>query len=467
MNHIIDYYNRRKKRLARRGIRFDWERPSEDYDWITINGVHTPIDDGGNIAGGAGGKFKGNKYTGAKMQRSKKRQAKVSGGSASFKLDRNKIKSKKLLKDVDNYAKEHDGQLPDKDTMADITGLHYAAAKMKLRKIQDDFKKKYGFHKTNLAESAGSFERRIEDAKKNRDTFEKTDPEWERWNERIEQAQLHLQEYYNDPEYEAHKKDYDRLKKAVEAADSARQDAKAFLVNKGRKFKTAEDAANWLEVSGWISDSSYNTQYPTQYGRLPSVSIDSMSPKFAGGICEAIGQFQNKFSKLSNVLTAVSLIDMWPGEMGGYDPETSRMEFASSYYSLNDMHRGEDSYNENVRKGHFPKGTTTYSVPFHEMTHAVEDKINDYDRNNEGKLGGRKVSDIVLERVSKRLNLMPAETKAKVSRYAMREYPTRPEYANVEFLAEAISEAYTSESPREVARLAAEEFEKIYHEIFD
>ena len=140
MNHIIDDYNRRKKRLARRGIRLDWERPSEDYDWITINGVHTPIDDGGNIAGGAGGKFKGNKYTGSKMQRSKKRQAKVSSGS-SFKLDKKSIKNKRLLKDVNDYAKAHDGQLPDRETMDEFSSLNFGAARLKLKKVQDAYNK--------------------------------------------------------------------------------------------------------------------------------------------------------------------------------------------------------------------------------------------------------------------------------------------------------------------------------------
>ena len=71
---IKEYKLRRANRLLERmdSARYDYDRPTDDYDWITIRGQHTPIEDG-NIAGGIGGKFKGQKYTGTKMQQSKKR----------------------------------------------------------------------------------------------------------------------------------------------------------------------------------------------------------------------------------------------------------------------------------------------------------------------------------------------------------------------------------------------------------
>ena len=75
---IKEFKLRRAERLQQRAdsARYDYDRPTDDYDWITIKGQHTPIDDG-NIVGGVGGKFKGKKYTGSKMTQSKKRLAKL------------------------------------------------------------------------------------------------------------------------------------------------------------------------------------------------------------------------------------------------------------------------------------------------------------------------------------------------------------------------------------------------------
>ena len=75
---ITEYKKRRTNRLLQRAdsARYDYDRPTDDYDWITIGGQHTPIDDG-HIVGGIGGKFKGKQYTGSKMQQSKKRLARL------------------------------------------------------------------------------------------------------------------------------------------------------------------------------------------------------------------------------------------------------------------------------------------------------------------------------------------------------------------------------------------------------
>ena len=75
---ITEYRRRRANRILQRAdsARYDYDRPTDDYDWITIKGQHTPIDDG-HIVGGVGGKFKGKAYTGSKMQQSKKRVARI------------------------------------------------------------------------------------------------------------------------------------------------------------------------------------------------------------------------------------------------------------------------------------------------------------------------------------------------------------------------------------------------------
>ena len=467
MNPIKAFYNRRNDRLKARGaqVRYDYDRPSEDYDWITINGVHTPIDDAGNISGGAGGKFNGKKYTGSKMQRSKKRQEKVGGGS--FKLDKSKIKSKILADAVKKFEKEN-GRLPDQMDMHELAYLNFGIARNKARKIQSEYRSKYGLSSTNYAEHAEAMEERIKKAEENRDTFERDDPEWERWNTQVERGREHLQQYLDDPDYPKHKKEWDKVKSTVELIDSAREDAKAFLVNKGKNFKSAEEAGAWMEVSGWVKEPAEDKKYPKGYGATPTVSIRNMNRDFAVATAEAIGTFQKAFPKFSGVVSEIALRGMGFGDMGGYQPDIGSVEFASGYFSIDTIAHGRACYDHNVGEGHFPKNTTIDSVPYHEFTHAMEEEMYKFDfRKGKNILGDKRPADVVLDRVSRKLNLLPAETKKKVSKYAEREYWQRPEYVNTEFLAEALSEAYTSPTPRPVAVAAREEFEKLYHEVYD
>ena len=449
-------------------MRFDYSRPSSDYDWITINGVHTPIDESGNIAGGANGKFNGKQYTGSKMQRSKKRQEKVGGASGGFKLDKSKIKSKSLSKAVEKYAKEHNGELPSQLEMHDLAFLNLGASRMKARKIQNEYNRKYGIFTVNQAEAAEKLEKKIEEAYSLRDSFDKDDPEWERWDESINRAKARLQEHLDDPDYEKHKKDWERVKKVVDLIDSSREDAKAFLVNKGREFKTAEEVGAWLEVSGWVRDLDDNKNDPANYGEYRTVSINRMDTKFAGALAETIGTFQKDYPKLKDVVTEIALRGMEVGDMGGFDPGTDGIEFASGFFSMENIGRANRVYEERAKTGHFPKGTTVESVGHHEFTHAMEAVMERYDaRDGKNVLKGMRPADVVLERVCSKLNLIPIEAKVKVSGYALRDYPSRPEYANTEFLAEAMSEAYTSPNPRPVAVAVREEFTRLYHEIYD
>ena len=57
MNSIKRFYKRRNDRLKKRGcdVRFDYDKASEDLQWITINGAHVPINKKGTIVGGAEG----------------------------------------------------------------------------------------------------------------------------------------------------------------------------------------------------------------------------------------------------------------------------------------------------------------------------------------------------------------------------------------------------------------------------
>ena len=462
MDKIKAFYNRRNRRLARRdcGIKHNYDRASDDYDWITINGAHVPINKNGTIVGGAEGEFKGEKYTGSKAEKNSEK--------GSFKLNKSAVKSKTLKKAVSNYEKEHDGQLPGQMEMHDLAYTNLGVARMKARRIQNEYARKYGFFTINHAEQAEWLERKIEEAGPLRDSFDRSDPEWQRWEDNIQKARETLQEHLDDPDYEKHKKDWNKLKGVVEIIDSAKDDAKAFLVNKGKDFKSAEEAGAWIEVSGWVEDPGDDKQNPKEYGTYSNVSIRNMARSFACATAGAIDVFQKKFPKLQAVVTEVALRGMSDGDMGGFDPALCAVEYASGYFSIDMIGRGTRTYEKNVRDGHFPAGTTIDSVPYHEFTHAMEEQFKIYDGNKgKGILGNKRPADVVLERVSKRLNLQPAEAKAKVSIYALREYPERQEYDNAEFLAEALSEAYTSPTPRAVAKAAQEEFEKLYHEIYD
>ena len=467
MDAIREFYNRRNKRLEERGVqvRYDYDRPSEDYDWITINGVHTPIDDAGNISGGAGGKFNGKKYTGSKMQRSKKRTAKVGAGAKKVSLK--DIKGKALQKRLKSYMDEHDGQMPDKDGLHDLSYYAYGHAAIELQKKVDKFRQKYrGASNYNLA-------LRLEETEESRDRLAQmaktADAEDNKFiKERLAEYDKKIDEIKKDPKFTRHEKDWKSLNKAIDAVFDAKQDTKALMYNKGENFGSSLEAQAYLETTGWFPEVSRTDMW--QWDHTSNLDIATMSPKFAGGFATAVDTFRTAFPKLSEdryVLQSLKMGYLDYGSMGGYSPADNGIIFSESYYTPSKIKYGESNYTKDVKSGFHPQGTTLVATAYHEITHAMEYCMKEHDRTGKQALKGRAPSMIIFERVQDRLGDHSYNFKSKVSRYAERSYAGEPDTVDIEFLAEAMAEAYNSKTPRPIAVAVREEWEKLYHEVYD
>ena len=471
---IEQFYKRRNRRLKRRGsdVRFDYARPSEDYDWITINGVHTPIDDNGNISGGAGGKFNGKKYTGSKMQRSKKRTERV--GTGTKKVGVADIKGKGLAKKVQAYMDSHGGEMPDKNTMHSYSYSEYKKARNALEKAREEYSDKY-LGVENLVErierinnnsewnriSLERWEKTLKEAQTEDDTAEATE-EVEYYKDRIAKNDEKVEELKRDPNYTRHEKDYKRVAECARDVKRAMEDNAQFMFNKGSSFKSPEEVGAYLDASGWFEPI---TEDDIINRRMTRAYIGDMNINFAVSVADAVDSFGKDFPKMKEVCRSIGTGNPGNGIVGYYSDGSHDIEFSDTYVSKERYAEEKRDYQASVRSGHFPKGTDIGSSAHHEFTHAMENRMQRDDKKNV--LDGKSPSTVVLERVQDKLNDHSIFFKEKVSRYAAKEYPAFPEWKDAEFLAEAMSEAYTSKAPRDIARAVREEFTKLYHEIYD
>ena len=463
---IRQFHKRRAERLRKRGVRFDYDRPSDDYDWITINGVHTPIDEAGTISGGASGKFNGKKYTGTKMQRSKKRQEKVGGSKQTAKVDVNSIKNKRLKSQVEEYVKTHNGELPDKVQMHDYSYSAYDEAIKTMHETWDAFADKYrGVSKKNLAQEVA----RLEETKKSlTETIERHKDDEEAvktLQENIDECDRKITEIKKTRGYKKHESDFNNYMDSIQAVIDAKEDNKAFMYNKGDAFKNVGEVTAYLDTTGFFSETDFDdVRY---WKHVSNISVEGMDKGFAVSMANAAETFRADFPKMNPPAYSLRFGALDYGAIGQYDPDDGSVWFAESYTSAENIKYGEKTYKEGLKSGHHPKGTSFGSSAYHEFVHAMDMRMKKDDRKNI--CGDELPSTILFERVRDKISpgTYPDSFKMKVSKYAARYYPGKSLYDNMEFLAEAMSEAYTSEAPREIARVTKEEFTKLYHEIYD
>ena len=465
MDHVKDFYNRRNERMARRGkdLRFDYDRPSDDYDWITINGVHTPIDDAGNIAGGAGGKFTGKKYTGTKMQRSKKRATKTSGGGLSTAATVRKH-SDHFEKRLEAWKKKNKGNEPDKDALHTISCDAYREAFRDFKREREEFNKCSAYSGGNLALAVAEHERAIEHLEKEmaEDTSGATG-----YKRSIEQYKRIIERTKEDSNYESDKKVYDKMMAAASALEEARVDASEYMYNKGENFKNASEAKAYLEASGWLT--TYNTSFMLRFNRnsLSDINISKGSMKSIASITNAVEAYKTDFPNMKEVIGGLGIVPMKDNSYG-HCKYGNTVELSEKYFEPQRLNGfdAKSEYEHDVKSGFHPKGTTLYSVAYHEIAHAMDHKMVSNDKK--GVLQGAMPSEVVFKRVFEKLGggRYEEEFKESVSRYAERTYPSDPKQDYVEFFAEAMCEAYCSENPRDVARAVREEFTNLYHEIY-
>jgi len=239
------------------------------------------------------------------------------------------------------------------------------------------------------------------------------------------------------------------------------------MYNKGDKFTDASEVAAYIDASGWTEPVSKND---VLYWRKSSnVSIEDMDIRFAVPLANAVETFKGEFPKLTNVASKIRTNFLGPSVLGSYDTDSHEVEFSNQHVSKYHYEEGLNKFKDSIASKFHPPGTDIGYTAYHELVHAMEERmyLDDHDYHGKNVLGSKRPSDVILERVQNKLNDHSLFFKEKVSGYAARTYAGYPERENMEFLAEAMSEAYTSKTPREIAVAVREEFTKLYHEIYD
>lgn len=231
--------------------------------------------------------------------------------------------------------------------------------------------------------------------------------------------------------------------------------------------ETSEDVNDYIRARGYIrGDGESALESDTK------VDIGKMKVDRARALAEQLDKLAEDYPWFNGRFRGLSCDPDDPGTLGSYHPKTGMVNFAEGYYGESGDIEG--TFEKNVASGFHPQGVDYRSIVDHEMTHAMEDIINDTSS------GKQKAADIVMRRVAKRMGLSASPEdqqtiREMVSRYAGHNYGayrdrlgklhTSSKYGkNTEFLAEAMSEARCSENPREVSAMVREEFEKLMRE---
>lgn len=242
-----------------------------------------------------------------------------------------------------------------------------------------------------------------------------------------------------------------------------------------KDIKTVEDANDYLRAKGYFGEGSFDVD--------EKVNLEGMETDLAVSTAQHIDGMFRDYPFLKGHAEGVLCL----GKKDGFHKYEDRIVYAyasgrkvvfsKDYYG--DGSQIKSSFADDVEGRYSPKGVDHNSIVDHEFTHVMEYALNE-------KLGKKRASDIVMRRVAQRFfNLASPEdvrpeheydVRSKVSRYSVENYGTKKDEngnlkyknygMNTEFLAEAISEARCSKTPREVAVMAMEEFNKLAKEVF-
>ena len=190
--------------------------------------------------------------------------------------------------------------------------------------------------------------------------------------------------------------------------------------------KTSEDVAIKIVASGNLkpfAKAVYMEDADVRVARDIGNALD--------GFCEKNPEFKGK---LGNVIVDSDMPENSYGACDGWGD----IRFNPRYMkNLNLLKR---TYQEDVDCGFAPGGTDYRHIFYHELTHQLENVVNDK--------GGLRLSAVVMKKVSKKLGMTAEECQIAVSEYS-KSNSVRGKYA--EWLAESYAEYLTSDSPRKVA----------------
>ena len=242
-----------------------------------------------------------------------------------------------------------------------------------------------------------------------------------------------------------------------------------------RRCRTAQDAIDYVSAKHWFGnwDADLN-EFQNREGieaAMPRPArscygLARLRDECAVNFVKSMDGMFEKYPMLKGCASELDSTMLRPGVYAQVDPRSNVLTLSTSYFG----ERGEEAlkyaWAKDEKASFHPRGLGYESIMTHELTHSLENKIN------AGNSGGKRAADIVMERVSKRLYGddgidHSGDIRKSVSGYAADNKGTRgnTEYgANTEFLAEAMSEAMSSRSPRKVAKMVQEELEGLMKE---
>lgn len=356
-----------------------------------------------------------------------------------------------------------------------------------LKQIEDEY---YGGDESKMLQRAEELKKEAEQAETWDETLrlerearnERNKPnELKKIRERLRDLDFLMEREKNPPSKEELKKLRDDYDSAVSEFDEKRSSYERLTEERRAiarkrfptvsKCKSTDDVEDYLIGKGYYSGVDYDEDYGSE------VNLGRMRVSEAKKIAKRIDGIMKDYPFMVGRTKGIK-VNGNPGRSYAHaDYKKMCVEFGERW--INNPKELAESWEECRRTGFHPD-YEFYGVADHEYIHMVDRAITEKLKE---KGVDRRASDIVAEAVCKRLNdgkrsdEMEDLMRVRVSEYSYENDNVGHENGkvvekreghgvNTEFLAEAVSEARCCKAPREIARMAQEELNKLAKEVF-
>lgn len=425
--------------------------------WITLEeGQHVPLDENGIALGGAGGWAKGKDFSHA-MTSEKKREWEKQGWSPE--------NSRERLEADRQASRKEAGALYDE---FELRKFKYEMLKRSVKSEREDVERR----KQLLAD--------VEKDPSICKQFGYSRPE------DFKRVLLEDLKFYEE-ERKKHEaglpvaeREYNDIRERYWREQIKRNAATRELFKSAEDCKTAKDVQDYLRAKEFFGKSEDDPQERDGRVYFEEGEIDDPA---AVEMAKNVDKFIEEFPFMRDRLDGMECSRHTQQRIGTYayvDSDGTKFKMCPDFWRLEE--KIARAWEEDVKEKFHPPGVSYAAIPLHEYTHAMEHVVN-------RRLGGdKRASDIVMERVCRRLNGGKYSDNDQipvwmaVSKYCYEQNPGvglmygrdgKPygynevkEYGrNTEWLAESMSEALGSKTPRKIARMCKEEFDKLVKEV--
>lgn len=468
----------------------------DDDDWVTINGTHVMLGEGGVAMGG--GKLKGMTFSNAKSQKSggsraahveRITKAKARCDELRPKMERihaadrrNRALREFAEKDVIEARKYEEETKRNVDFAKKMYEEHGQPDRSRedvekeAREARDEARREYAWIRENkwkegvTQDDVMGHEMKMERASKREDRANavlRTRDNYQNAMENHDRAVMMREKREKDLARMGDGKRSEEDQKVVDEYNKAAEERNASVLKLYKSpddCKTSEEATDYLRAQGY---------YDHGHGHFDSdsrVDLDRMSNDNAVTTARRVDSLMKDYPGMKGQLDGIDCHDM-SRERGCSNTlayaDGTRICYNEKYYGENGT--GPKAYERDVANGFHPKGTTFGNVVDHESAHAIAKIIQqraaqyglELDDNNVENTVMRKVQENLYGSYSKKNERM---VRAFVSRYAAnnkgvklssdgRTARENKEYGrNTEFLAEGMAEARGSDNPSDISR---------------